>query len=266
MFEAVKAVLKAYFTAELLRSHGLTYGLVSMALWMTLFVAPIMLFAPPGESSQIISGYAFAAVLVFMSYSMATWDWAWELRWLMMNNMLEHVILSGRSIFIHYIGIIPISFTWLGFALITVYTLLTVLFGSPLTFINDPLMLALGLIMLFTVLFAHAMILGGTTIAVGTSGPVMEFIGWILPIATGGLTPLSRLPYPLQVFALLTPYSYPAEILRYGLLGTPSIIDLLSECFIGIIYDIVFLIIALVYFKHQMVKLLKEGPKTVGMY
>jgi ABC-2 type transport system permease protein len=266
MFETVWAILKSYFTAELLRSHGLVFGLLSMALWITLFVMPIVLFAPPNTPGTIISGYIFTAVLVFMSYSMATWDWAWELRWLMMNGMLEHIIISGRSIFLHYVGVLPVSFTWLGLSLGIVYGLLTALIAPPLQTIHDPLSLLIGLTILLTVLFAHAMILGGTTVSTGTSGPVMEMIGWILPIATGGLTPLSRLPRILQLFALYTPYSYPAEIIRYGLIGSQPIISLQKEYLIGSIYGILYFIFSLFYFRIQLRKLLKEGPKTVAMY
>jgi len=107
MLEAVKAVLKAYLTAELLRNYGLVLTMLSLALWMTLFVTPLILFAPPTMTQNTIAGYAFTAVIVFLSYSMATWDWAWELRWLMMSGMLEYILVSGRSIFIHYVGVLP---------------------------------------------------------------------------------------------------------------------------------------------------------------
>jgi len=99
MMEAVKAVLKAYFTTELIRSRGLVFGLMNMILWILLFTAPIILFRPPNTDPSIMSAYAFAAVLVFMSYSMATWDWAWELRWLMSPriNTSIWIIITASS-------------------------------------------------------------------------------------------------------------------------------------------------------------------------
>jgi len=266
MFEAVKAVLKAYLTAELLRNYGLVLSLLSLALWMTLFIAPIILFAPPTMSPNTIAGYAFAAVLVFLSYSMATWDWAWELRWLMMSGMMDYILVSGRSIFIHYVGVLPFSMLWMITSLAIVYGILAILIGPPALIVTDPLLLLLSIILLMVVLFGHAMILGGTTISAGTSGPVMEMLGWIMPIATGGLTPLINMPEPLRIFAILTPYSYPAELLRYSLLGTPTVLEVNKMIIIGICYVFIFFFVGILFFKYQLKKMLKEGPKTVGMY
>lgn len=266
MIEAVKAVLKAYLTAELIRSHGFVYGLLSMAMWMLLFIAPIMLFTPPDVDKGIIAGYAFTAILVFMSYNMATWDWAWELRGLMRSGIFEYVVTSGRSIFILYLGVVPVSLTWLALALTEVYVLLAIVFTSPAFQISNPLLLLYGILLLGIVLFAHSMILGATTIATGTSGPVMEAISWVLPIATGGLVPLIRMPELVQLIALCTPYSYPAEVIRYYLLGTPTVLPIEQTLLYGGIYAIIFLVVSLLYFKIQLKKVFKEGPKTIGMY
>ncbi|MCD6301840.1 MAG: ABC transporter permease [Staphylothermus sp.] len=266
MLEAVKAVLKAYLTAELLRNYGLVLTMLSLALWMTLFVTPLILFAPPTMTQNTIAGYAFTAVIVFLSYSMATWDWAWELRWLMMSGMLEYILVSGRSIFIHYIGVLPYSMLWMTTSLAIVYGILAILIAPPALTVADPILLLLSIILLLVVLFGHAMILGGTTISAGTSGPVMEMLGWILPIATGGLTPLANLPEPLRIFAIFTPYSYPAELLRHSLLGTPTVLELNNMIIIGVCYALVFFFIGIMFFKYQLKKMLREGPKTVGMY
>ncbi len=266
MMEAVKAVFKAYFTTELIRSRGLVFGLMNMILWILLFMAPIILFRPPNIDPSIMSAYAFAAVLVFMSYSMATWDWAWELRWLMTRGLLEYIIASGRSIFILYVGVLPVSFMWMVLALTLVYGLLSLLAAPPAIAIYNPYIMIIGFTLFIMVLFAHALILGGTTISVGTSGPVMEFISWILPIATGGLVPLRNMPVIIQRIAIYTPYSYPAELIRYSILGVEPILPLQETVLYGTIFAIAYFAAAIIYFKIQLKKLLKEGPKTVGMY
>jgi len=124
----------------------------------------------------------------------------------------------------------------------------------------------IGFTLFLMVLFAHALILGGTTISVGTSGPVMEFISWILPIATGGLVPLRNMPVIVQKIAIYTPYSYPAELIRYSILGVDPILPLQETILYGTIFAIAYFAVAIIYFKIQLRKLLKEGPKTVGMY
>jgi len=266
LIEAAKAVLKAYFVTELLRSRGLVFGIMSMVMWMVLFIAPLALFRPPDMPESMMSAYAFTAVIVFMSYSMATWDWAWELRWLLTRGILEYVIASGRSIFVLYAGIIPVSIMWMAMALTIVYGVLSLLIAPPAIALIDPLVLVIGITVFAIVLFGHALVLGGTTISVGTSGPVMEIISWILPIATGGLVPLRNMPQQIQVIALYTPYSYPAELIRYSLLGIEPIRPLNEMMLIGITYAVIFLLASILYFNRQLKKLLREGPKTIGMY
>ncbi len=264
--EVAFVIFRSYVITELLRNKGIIFGLLSLAVWMILFIVPISLFSPPGVDRGVASAYAFTAVLVFMSYSMAAWDWAWVIRWALANNILEYIIASGRSIFILYLGVMPVSIIWILLALITVYALLSALIAPPYIVVRDPLLLVMGLTIFAIVLFSHALILGGTIISAGTSGPVMEFISWLLPIATGGVVPLKNLPPQVQKIALATPYSYPAELIRYSLLGTETVLGVTTTLVIGIVYSLTFLAATLYYFERQLKKMLKEGPKSIGMY
>ncbi len=266
VLRAAWAVFKAYLASELLRSRGFLYGIMGLVVWMIFFMLPIALFAPPDTPPSVIAGYAFAAVLVFISYSMASWDWAFEIRDLMMRGILDYVLTSGRSIFILYIGVIPASLIWLSIALASVYLLFTVMLAPPAIAVHHAVELAAGLLIFAAVLLSYAMLLGGTTISTGTSGPVVEMLSWILPIATGGMVPLRNLPEIAQTIALLTPFSYPAELIRYGLLDVEPIEAPGRLVLVGGIYAAVFLALSLLYFRMQLQKLLREGPKTVGMY
>ncbi len=266
MIEAVKAVLKAYVTAELIRRSGFLYSVLSMSLWILLFIAPISLFTPPNTDKGLIAGYAFLAVLVFSSYSTATWDWAWEIRWLIRNGILEYVVASGRNILVLYAGVAPISLTWLVLALGGTYLVLAAIMAPPAFLVTDPLILLAGLALLAIVLFAHSLILGGTVISVGTSGPVMELTSWILPIATGGLVPLVKLPIVAAEIALMTPYAYPAELIRNSLLGTPTLLPVNQTLIIGTAYGLAYLLLSIAYFQNQYHKMLKEGVRSIGMY
>jgi len=266
MADTIKAVLAAYIKAELLRSKGFIIGVLSLMLWLVMFLAPAVLFRSPQVPPEVISAYALVAIGVFVSYSTATWDWAWELRWLMYQGILEHVILSGKSVFLLFVGILPVSLIWLTITMLGSYALLTGIIAPPRIVVADPTALVAGIASLGIVLVAYALLLGGVTISTGTSGPVMELIGWILPIATGGLTPLAALPKVVQYIALATPFSYPAELIRYGLgLSYPVIAPTLAT-YVALSYSIAFLIFAIFFFNLQLRKIMKEGVKTVAMY
>jgi len=265
-FEAIKQVFLAYLKAELIRSHGLVIGILSLSVWLSLFIAPLLLFKPPGTPSERVSGLALTAVMIFIAYSVATWDWAWELRWLMFHGVLEHVIASGSSIFLLYAGVIPVSLLWYGVSVSASALLLTAFLGPPAVSVVNPAALLVAVLTMITVLLAYAMLLGATTIGVGSAGPVLELVGFILPIATGGLVPLSYMPKALQTLALATPFSYPAELIRYSLGVSNTVLPLWETEVIGVAYAAVFLLAAYALFRVQLRKLLKEGIRTVSMW
>ncbi len=264
--EAIKQVFLAYFKAELIRSHGLVIGILSLSVWLSLFIAPLLLFKPPGVPPERISGLALTAVMIFIAYSVATWDWAWELRWLMFHGVLEHVIVSGNSVFLLYAGVIPVSLLWYSVSVCASALLLATFLGPPAISVADPVALLIAVLTMVVVLLAYAMLLGATTIGVGSAGPVLELVGFILPIATGGLVPLSYMPKALQTLALVTPFSYPAELIRYSLGVSNTVLPLWETEAIGAAYSVIFLLVAYALFRVQLKRLLKEGIRTVSMW
>lgn len=262
---SAKAVLVAYFIGELIRSRGLAYGLMSLAIWLTMFVVPASLFVR-GEVVSSVPAGVLVGVAVFLAYSIATWDWAMLLRWLIQLGVLDYVMTSGSPLIAHYLGTIPVSLAWYSIALSIAYAIVSTFLGPPSVAIVNPLAFAAGVCSLLLVLMAYSFILGGTVISAGTVGPVVEFIGWILPISTGGLTPLIYMPRPLQVIAYLTPFSYPAELLRYSLGVSNPVLSPELTLVIGVTYSAVFLAISSLYLNYQVKKMLKEGVKSVALF
>ncbi|MEM4527994.1 MAG: ABC transporter permease [Desulfurococcaceae archaeon] len=260
------AVFKAYFISEMTRSRGFIYGLMSFAIWITLMITPLMLFAEPGRDPRSISGYIFTGIIMFMFYTSATWDWAAELRWMINDGRLEYYIASGSGFLPHFLGILPISLIWLAIALLVNYAVLSIILGPPLLLFQEPYLLIAGFSLLLINLVGYALILGGSMIASGTSGFIVEILGFILPVATGGLTPLSVLPKPLQLFALITPFSYSAELIRYSLIATQPVLPLDTLFIRGSIYSLVFLSIGILFFKYQLKKIMKEGFRATSMW
>ncbi len=224
-----------------------------------------MFFVPKG-----FEGYASAnglvTILIFLLYSTASWDWAWELRVMAFNGVLDYVICSGSSLLVHFIGIIPISLMWLGLALGASYLLLTVLIAPPILVIHNYCILLLGFTLLILVLVGYSLILGSVILTTGTSGPIIELITWLLPIAVGGVVPLKNLPKALQLVALLAPFSYPVEMIRYSLGLSKTVMGINIEVVIGTVYAVIFLIISYLTFNLQLKKILRNGIKTLSMF
>lgn len=253
------AVFKAYFISDLVRSKGFIYGLISFSFWIILFIAPLSLFMGGGVDQNAIASYAFASLIIFMIYSIATWDWAAELRWMINYGILEYYVVTGSGLLPHYLGIIPISLMWLGLNLSINYLLITALMGPPRIYVYDIPVFIAAFTMMLLVVFGYAMLLGATMISSGVSGFIVELLSFILPISTGGLTPLSRLPVHVRNFALATPFSYPAELVRYSILGLSPVMSIEYLVLIGYIYATIFFALSLLYFRHQFRRGLKRG-------
>ncbi|MEM0004866.1 MAG: ABC transporter permease [Desulfurococcaceae archaeon] len=260
------AVFKAYFVSEFIRSRGFIYGLMSMALWITMFSAPVIMFTGSDVNVNEVATRIFIGIMLFLFFSTASWDWAAEIRWMINEGRIEYYIASGSGFLPHYLGILPISILWLIIALIVNYILLSILWSPPTIRVLNLVLFIYGFALFLMCLMGYALILGGTMISTSAVGFIVEIINFVLPVATGGLFPLKLMPEPLQVFALLTPFSYTAELIRYSMLGIEPVVELNYLIITGSIYTMVFLLIGIGYFKYQLRKVLREGFKSISMW
>lgn len=260
------AVFKAYFLSSFIRSRGFIYVLLSETLWIIVFILPLYMFMESPIEAEKASSYAFTWILIFMFYSIASWDWAAEIRWMINDGRIEYYIASGAGFTPHYLGSLPVTLIWLSISLLVNYLVLSMVWGPPKIVIYDPIVFITGFSILILVLLSYALFLGGTMISTGVTGFIVELISFILPIATGGLAPLRTLPEILQIIALLTPFSYPAELIRYSLLGVEPVIEVWRLMIIGVVYSILFALAGIMYFKIQLKKTMKTGFKTISMW
>ncbi|MEM4718403.1 MAG: ABC transporter permease [Desulfurococcaceae archaeon] len=260
------AVFKAYLLSELVRSRGFIYVLLNIALWITMFSLPAYMFVEEPASIDTVATNMFTGIMIFLFYSMASWDWAAEIRWMINDGRIEYYIATGAGFLPHYLGILPVSLIWLLTSLLVNYAMLSIIWTPPRIVIQNPLIFTYGFILLVLTLLAYALILGGTMISTGVAGFIVEIISFILPIATGGLIPLRSMPIMIQRFALLTPFSYPAEIIRDGFLGVEPVISIEALLLLGTIYVGLFTVLGIMYFKYQLRRAMKTGFKTVSMW
>ncbi|MCC6046916.1 MAG: hypothetical protein LM571_01845 [Desulfurococcaceae archaeon] len=66
--------------------------------------------------------------------------------------------------------------------------------------------------------------------------------------------------------AYLTPFSYPAELIRYSLGVSEPPVDVGVVAAIGLTYAILFLAASAVFLRVQLRKVLKEGVKSVALF
>ena len=260
------STLRAYAISDLIRSKGLLFSFMGIAMWLILFILPLIFFAGEGYDKSTVATFIFSGLIVFNLYMVGTWDLGWEVRLLINQGIMEYLILTGRNPLIIYFGLIPLTIIWIGIVLAIGYWAVTLFVAPPRIVIVGFSELILASILLMLVILSYALVLASITMTAGTPSFIMELVSWILPIATGGFTPLSSLPSFLKVVALMTPFSYPAEALRYSIGASDPVMSPHLIFMIGYLYAILFLISALIIFKISLNKALKEGFKTVASW
>lgn len=259
------AIFRAYMLSDLVRSSGFITGLVVMTLWICLLILPMALFLE-GDAYSTASSYAFVALMIYLLYVVATWDWAAELRYMINDGRLEYYIVSGSGFLPHYLGLLPVSLMWVLMALGILYAVLSAMWGPPALAIREPLILAAAFAMLLVVLIAYALVFGGTMLSSGVSGFIVEIVGFVIPIAGGGMVPLSNLPAPLRSAALALPFGYPAELIRYSLIGLEPALPITDMILRGTAYSSIFLAVAALYFRYQLRKMLRNGVRITTFW
>lgn len=257
---------KLYTVSDIVRGKSGIVSLAGISLWLILLILPVSLFANPQIGLGRVAAFIFGGILVFNVYSVATWDWAWEIRKLINYNVLEYLIVSGKSPLMVYLGLIPVSLIWLLTIIVLGYGIVSVFVTQPKIVILDFKLLILAFVLLIIVVLSYALVLASTILISGTSGAIVEIFSWVLPLATGGFVPLSLMPEPLRTIALFTPFSYPAELLRKTLNIYETVLPVNTMFIIGYIYGLVFLTFSITLFKLGIRKTLKEGLKTLSAW
>jgi len=165
---------KLYTVSDIIRGKSGIISLAGISLWLTLLILPVSLFANPQIGLGRVAAFIFGGILVFNVYSVATWDWAWEIRKLINYNVLEYLIVSGKSPLMVYLGLIPASLIWLLMIIVLGYGIVNVFIAQPRIAISDFKSFILAFALLIIVVLSYALILASTTLISGTSGAVVE--------------------------------------------------------------------------------------------
>ena len=266
LFRCASASLKAYFLSDLIRAKGAVFGLIGLGIWLIIFILPMTLFASATTDRSVIAAYMLSGIMVFSIYSIGTWDWGWEMRVLINYGIFEYVMVTGVHPLVIYLGLVPLSLIWILVIIGIGYSVISAFVAVPKIIISNIPLFLLAFLLLIVVVLSYALILGTTTMLTGTSGMVVEIVSWILPMATGGFVPLKLMPEPLRTIALYTPFSYPAEVLRYSMGISETVMDPNLMFIIGYAYALAFLGFGIVLYNYGLKKLLREGVKTVSAW
>ncbi len=256
----ISATLKAELRVLARAKIRMFASTLTTALWGTLFILPMILFF---KASDIPLALAYAIIAFTMFYLLSTASWiGFNLRRRIMEGILENQLLHGLTLPELTLSSLLIGLIYQVVGLIVFTALIILVFGIPQFNFTSISSVCIGLIGLLILMWGHAGIIGASTLIAGTSGVIVELSSWIIPLASGMIAPLVAMPEPLKTIALVTPFPYPCEALRYGLLGVRTLLPLNMTLALGITAPLIYAVISYVLLMYTYTRIRKRGITT----
>ena len=258
---------KAIIWLHILRLWRYKYSAFNMALnttlWISIFLLGAIMFMPPEKLPMgmplIFWGITLWTILSNSVFLIGGWTNFYVSMGFIEEHMLTNTspthVLVGRA----YTGL-SVS----GMAILLIYIVLSSLLGMGGEIVSDPLLLITGLIIFIIMSISYGLSLSALSFRTGVPGTLLDVSNFILFIIGGIATPVSMLPKPMDIIALLTPYSYPAEIVRYASIGYKPYLPLNITILIGIMYAIAMAITALYLMRRAETYVKLNGVRAIG--
>jgi len=259
IYATLRAELKVFIRAKI----RMIASTLTTALWGTLFILPMILFF---KASDIPVALAYAVIAFTMFYLLSTASWTgFNLRRRIMEGILENQLLHGLTLPELTLSnlIIGLIYQILGLLVFIVSIVLVV--GIPQFNLGNILAVLTGVIGLFILMWGHAGIVGASTLIAGTSGVIVELSSWIIPLASGMIAPLKGMPEMLRAVALATPFPYPCEAIRYGLLGVEPLLPLDTTLALSVIAPLIYASISYILLTYTYIRIKRRGITTPAL-
>jgi len=214
--------LLAFAWLHLIRTSRFIYSIINWGvvdfLWMSLYVLAALVFTEP-SSYPVMVPTVFWALIAFSLMSTPIWTIGnWIRFYVNMGLFEEHELRSASHTLFLSMRSLPAIPMALVSALAASAFLYSVTHVNPLTAANPFLLLA-SLVSILLLSTLYSLTVAYLSLATQAPAPLLDFMNFFLFVAGGIAVPVARLPGPLRIVAILTPYSHPAELLRYSVVG-----------------------------------------------
>ena len=229
---------RAMLWLHLKRAVRYKYGLINWGVIEFLYMAIYMLGAlafSPREQWPLVSKYVFWGILAWTMVSTPTWTiGGWTRFYVNMGLWEQHeAVGASHSLFLS-MRIIPAVIA--GFiGSITAYGFLLAEVGGGIGVEGS---IALALIFLLWLILQstlYGLLLSYLSLLTSTPGPMLDVLNILLFIIGGIGVPVANLPRAAQLFALATPYSHAAELLRWSTIGSQPYLGVPGEVAAGLL-------------------------------
>ena len=243
--------------------YGSLNWALSDGLWVTIYVLGVLAFTRPEQYSLVVP-MVFWAVFAWTLISMPVWIIGnWVKFYIAMGVYEEHELAGVDHAVFLSLRVIPsliITIPSVLVVMLFLYAVTGILPGAV-----NPVLLSACLILILVQATVYGLILPYLGLFTGTPAPLLDFFNFFLFIAGGIATPIASLPAPLQLFAIATPYSHPAELMRASIVANyKPYLGFLGEVFASTAYTLLLVLVFVVSRRLVTRKIRREGVKGIG--
>jgi|Deesub1362B_J571_1020462.scaffolds.fasta_scaffold00003_569 ABC-2 type transport system permease protein len=259
--------LKAVIWLHLLRLWRYKYSAVNMALnttlWVTIFILGALMFMAPEDLPRGVP-LAFWGIALWTILSSCVWlIGGWTNFYVSMGFVEEHILVNTSSSRV-LVGRAITGLSISTLAIILIYYVLSALIPVTWGLEIHIQLLVLGLLSFIVMALSYGLILSALSFRTGVPGVLLDISNFIVFIIGGIATPVSMLPPPIRNIALVIPYSYPSELVRYGASGIEPYLPIDQVAFIALSISILMGIFSLWLMRWAEAYARKHGVKAIG--
>ncbi len=260
--------LAAYAWVHLLRMRRFALSLINWGLvdflWLSIYVFSVLAFAEP-KAYPLVVPAVFWAMIAFSLMSTPVWTVGNWVRFYIGMGLLEEHELAGAN---HSAFLALRALPAIPMALIAGVGAATLLYAAtginPLR-VRDPILLAVSLAAILIQATLYSLLIAFAGMATRTPTPLLDFMNFFLFVAGGIAVPVSTLPGPLRLVAVLTPYSHPAELMRHAVAGMEPYLGVAGEALASLAYTCILGVVAWGASRWALRKVRVWGAKGIGM-
>ncbi len=224
--------VRAMLWLHLIRITRYIPGLVNWSvvdgLWISIYVLGAIMFTDP-ERYVEVAPLLFWAVFAWNLMSTPVWVVGnWSGFYINMGLYEEHEIAGASHSLFLSLRVIPSTIASLITAAVVGYMVYYVT-GADVLAVREPLALVLSLASILALSLAYSLLLAYAAIVTQAPAPMLDFMNFILFIIGGVGVPVDSIPEQVRWIAVITPYSHPAEVMRWSITGREPYLGLAGE-------------------------------------
>ncbi|RLG90051.1 MAG: hypothetical protein DRO16_02935 [Thermoprotei archaeon] len=267
VLESICIKIYAILWLHLTRLHRYKYGFLNMIvtdmIWYLLFMLGTLTFIP-SEDFKTMAVITFWGVALWSSMNNTVWIVGNWIRFLLEIGIVEeHIVrntnpmtlIAGRIITATIVTIVAIPVVGI------IYFKLT---GINIFKISNPFYLLVSFVLIMLYALLYSLILSSIGLRLRIPGIMLDVLNIVVYIIGGIGVPLTKMPSQMRIIAFLIPYTYAAELERYGATGLTPLLGLGKTIVFGTLYLIVLLMISILIIRYSTHYVRKYGVKAIG--